>query len=125
MMGLLKTHRSKAVETLAGELDGAAALSADVLGAALRRHRLTLDDVAGWVRFDGANYVRNLIAKTQRWELRLLCWRPGQGTSLHGHGPAACAFTVLRGTASECVLGARDRSWTPGAVVEESTPLVH
>jgi uncharacterized NAD(P)/FAD-binding protein YdhS/quercetin dioxygenase-like cupin family protein len=77
------------------------------------------------VRFGVDNYSRNLIAKTPSWELRLLCWRPGQGTSLHGHSRAACAFTVLRGTATECVLGARDRTWTPGAIVTESTPLVH
>lgn len=52
--------------------------------------------VAPFIRFDASNYVRSLVAKSERWELRLLCWRPGQGTSIHGHGGSACAFRILR-----------------------------
>lgn len=99
-------------------------LSVAALGRALGG-RLTLDDVAPWIRFDTANYRRNLIARREGWELRLLCWQPGQSTTLHGHGPASCAFRILRGNAGETVLGGRDRVWAPGATVEESTPLVH
>ena len=89
------------------------------------RGQLTIDDVAPWIRFDGGSYVRNLITRTERWELRLLCWRPGQTTSLHGHGNSACAFRILRGSASETILGSRDRMWAPGDVVGEAPELVH
>ena len=70
---------------------------------------ITFDDVRGFVRFDDDSYVRALIFRNDRLELRLHCWRPGQSTSLHGHGASACAFKILRGTATETVLGDRDR----------------
>ncbi len=107
----------------AGGPDGGPHTSAS-LAAALRQP-IALDDVAPWIRFDPANYVRNLVARGDRWELRLLCWRPGQMTSLHGHGDAACAFRVLRGSATEVTLGTRDRQWAPGDVVVETGTLVH
>jgi uncharacterized NAD(P)/FAD-binding protein YdhS len=107
--------------------DAAAPHSSEALAAALHAP-IGLDDVAPWIRFDTANYVRTLVARGagNGWELRLACWRPGQSTSLHGHGTAACAFRVLRGSATETRLGARDRKWAPGDVVAELGPaLVH
>jgi uncharacterized NAD(P)/FAD-binding protein YdhS len=121
---------SPALAEIARALDAATAPhTSDSLAAALRAP-VGLDDVAPWIRFDTANYVRTLIARGEAaavpWELRLLCWRPGQSTSLHGHGAAACAFRVLRGSATETRLGARDRRWAPGDVVAELGPtLVH
>ncbi len=101
------------------------ALAPASLARALRRP-LDIDDVADFIRFDAENYVRNLIVRTDRWELRLLCWKPGQSTTVHSHGGSACAFRVVRGSAVERVLGDRDRVWTPGAVIEESSPdLIH
>jgi uncharacterized NAD(P)/FAD-binding protein YdhS/quercetin dioxygenase-like cupin family protein len=95
------------------------------LAAALRRP-IGIDDVAQWIHFDAQNYVRSLVARGDRWELRLLCWRPGQTSSLHGHTGAACAFRVLRGSAVEIVLGCRDRVLPPGSVVEEpASGVVH
>lgn len=103
-------------------------LAPSTLAAALRGP-IDIDDVAPFIHFGAENYVRNLVAKSDQWELRLLCWRPGQMTSLHGHGASACAFRIVRGTAVETVLGERDRTWTPGAVIEElprgTIPLVH
>ena len=86
---------------------------------------ITFDDVRGFVRFDDDSYVRALIYRNDRLELRLHCWRPGQSTSLHGHGASACAFKILRGTATETVLGDRDRVWAPGSIVEENAPRLH
>jgi uncharacterized NAD(P)/FAD-binding protein YdhS len=113
------------LQDLARDLDGAPDLGSPALASALHRP-IGIDDVAPWIRFDPANYVRSLVTGTDRWELRLLCWRPGQTTSMHSHRGAACAFRVLRGSASETILGSRDRVLPPGAVVEEGgTQLVH
>jgi uncharacterized NAD(P)/FAD-binding protein YdhS len=58
--------------------------------------------------------------------MRLLCWRPGQTSSVHGHGGAGCAFRILRGSAVESILGQRDRVWAPGDVIQEGgVELVH
>jgi uncharacterized NAD(P)/FAD-binding protein YdhS/quercetin dioxygenase-like cupin family protein len=86
---------------------------------------VTFDDVRRFVSFGDESYVRAPIYRDPRLELRLLCWRPGQSSSLHAHGAAACAFKILRGTATETVLGDRDRVWAPGSIVEESAPRLH
>jgi uncharacterized NAD(P)/FAD-binding protein YdhS/quercetin dioxygenase-like cupin family protein len=95
------------------------------LAAALAAAPVTFDDVRGFVRFDDESYVRALVYSNDRLELRLHCWRPGQSSSLHGHGASACAFKILRGTATETVLGDRDRVWAPGSVVVENAPRLH
>lgn len=116
---------SPLVQDLARILDRTREHTPRTLGAALDRP-LTIDDVAPWVRFDSKNYVRNLVTKSKHWELRLLCWRPGQTSSLHAHGAASCAFRIIRGSATESILGERDRQWAPGDVVEEAKPgLIH
>lgn len=113
------------LRNIVSELNARSEHSAGTLAAALRQP-LAIDDIAQWIRFDPRNYVRSLVTRTDRWELRLLCWRPGQSTSLHGHGPAACAFRVLRGSATETILGSRDRRWAPGDVIAEvGANLVH
>ncbi len=79
----------------------------------------------GFVSFGDEDYVRALIYRNDDLELRLHCWRPGQSSSLHGHGASACAFKILRGTATETVLGDRDRVWAPGSTVVEDQPRLH
>jgi hypothetical protein len=117
-----------ALQIIARALDARAAdaiHTPNTLADALRQP-IGLDDVVPWIRFDPSNYVRNLVCMGNGWELRLLCWRPGQATLLHGHGAAACSFRVLRGLAIETLLGARERRWVPGDVVAEVGPgLVH
>ena len=95
------------------------------MAAALAAAPVTFDDVRGFVSFADESYVRALIFRNERLELRLHCWRPGQSSSLHGHGASACAFKILRGTATETVLGDRDRVWAPGSVVVENAPRLH
>ena len=113
------------LKDIAHDLDSERAHTPASLGKALRR-TITMDDVAQFIRFDPKNYVRSLVARGERWEIRLLCWRPGQMTTLHGHGDSACAFKILRGNAVESILGSRDRVWAPGDVVEEKgASLVH
>lgn len=113
------------MNAVAERLDAAPHLDAEALSHALSVP-LSFDDVLPWIRFDAENYRRNLVARTGRWELRLMCWRPGQSTSMHPHGDAACAFRIIRGSATETRLGDRDRVWTQGEVVREPTgPVVH
>jgi len=116
---------SPAMQQVVRSLESTDGHTPATLAAALNRP-LTIDDVAPFIRFDAKNYVRNLVTRAGGWELRLLCWRPGQTSSLHGHGAAACSFRVIRGSATEAILGERDRVWAPGDVVEEiKDQLVH
>nr|UXE44651.1 hypothetical protein Hi04_10k_c2877_00019 [uncultured bacterium] len=100
------------------------ATDAPSLAAALSGE-LGFDDIRAFVHFGEESYVRALVYRSEHVELRLLCWRPGQSSSLHGHGESACAFRVMRGMATEVVLGERDRVWAPGSIVEERGARIH
>lgn len=45
-----------------------------------------------------------LLERTERYEVWLLSWLPGQGTDLHDHGPASGAFAIAAGTLTERVV---------------------
>jgi predicted metal-dependent enzyme (double-stranded beta helix superfamily) len=67
-------------------------------------------DVARWrrlLRYDPHQRFTTLIERTDRQEIWLLSWLPGQGTDLHDHGSATGAFTVVLGALAERVV--RDR----------------
>ena len=116
---------SPALQDVARDLAARVSHTPSTLADALRRP-IGIDDVAPFIRFDAGSYVRNLVTRGEGWELRLLCFRPQQTTSLHGHTGSACAFRIVRGSAGESILGARDRVWAPGDIVSESAPdLVH
>lgn len=46
-------------------------------------------------------YTRNCIARTDAYELILLCWEPGQETPIHCHGGQECWVYMLQGTLGE------------------------
>jgi len=71
-------------------------------------HLLPTDDAAWLLDPD----LHADLAGAQVW---LLSWLPEQGTPLHDHGTSAGAFTVVRGTLTERVVGAGRNS------VQEST----
>lgn len=117
--------KRNALGDLVAALKSTPAHTSESLAAALSAP-ISLDDVAEWMRFDEQNYRRNLVARFPTFELRLLCFLPGQRTSLHGHDGSACAFRILRGTSTEIRLRQPDRQWTPGTVVcEGGVELVH
>ena len=60
--------------------------------------RVDLECFMSW-RADG--YTRNCLAKTDAYELILLCWEPGAKTSIHDHGGEDCWVYQLEGTISE------------------------
>src|SRR5260221_12811297 len=63
--------------------------------------RLTCDDVAEHVRFDTAQYQRNLVRARRWYHLWVLCWTNGQRSPIHDHRGSNCAVQVLRGVATQ------------------------
>lgn len=61
--------------------------------------RLRLSDalVAGSVVFARDTYARNLVCRTPSFELLVLCWRPGQESTIHDHAGALNAIRVFSG----------------------------
>ncbi|HMK91984.1 MAG TPA: cysteine dioxygenase family protein [Thermoleophilia bacterium] len=72
--------------------------------------RLELDDalVGAHVRFDDAHYARNLLCRTPQFELLVLCWRPGQASTVHDHAGSLNVTRVYRGTLVQRKFSRRD-----------------
>lgn len=62
---------------------------------------VTLDDLQAFVRFDGANYQRNLVTLGRWYEILVICWRSGQRSPIHNHARSTCGLKVLQGVCSE------------------------
>ena len=60
---------------------------------------LDLDDaiVRAHVRFCDGHYARNLICRTPRFELLVLCWKPGQASTIHDHAGSLNVTSVYEG----------------------------
>jgi predicted metal-dependent enzyme (double-stranded beta helix superfamily) len=62
--------------------------------------RLDLDEalVASHVRFHDDHYARNLVCRTPQFELLVLCWKPGQASTIHDHAGALNVTRVYAGS---------------------------
>lgn len=67
----------------------------------LSRLDITRADLGGACRFSDDHYRRNIIKRTDEYELVALCWKPGQRTPIHDHVGSTCGLLVVEGDATE------------------------
>ena len=58
--------------------------------AFLRGNPVDPDTLAPYLFWDGQHYTRNLIDKTELYELLAICWEPGMKSSIHNHKDQNC-----------------------------------
>jgi cysteine dioxygenase len=58
--------------------------------------------------FDATYYARNLVHRTELFELIVLCWSPGQRSPIHDHTGQRCWMGVLDGVVRETLYGIDD-----------------
>lgn len=63
----------------------------------LQDSELPLELLEPYIFFSDTRYTRNLIHKTDSFEILLLCWRPGQYSAIHGHEDQKCWMRVEKG----------------------------
>jgi predicted metal-dependent enzyme (double-stranded beta helix superfamily) len=83
--------------------------------------RLQLSDqlVENRVVFVEETYSRNLVCRTPFFELLVLCWRPGQESTIHDHAGALNAIRVFSGElTSRIFVRAADASPGKGPVTQ-------
>jgi len=61
------------------------------------RLRLSDELIESRVRFLEDEYARNLVLRTAQFELLVLCWRPGQRSTIHDHAGSLNAIRVRSG----------------------------
>jgi cysteine dioxygenase len=85
------------------------------------RLSLSGDLVGSRIAFAGDSYARNLVCRTPFFELLVLCWRPGQESTIHDHGGALNAIRVHSGElTSRTFLQTRGATSSAGPVVQDA-----
>lgn len=102
----------------------ASSLDGPALAAALS-NSLNIPAILAHATLYADRYARVPLHVCSEFEIRLLCWRPGQSSTLHGHGPANGAMRVLSGTAHEIRLGQEDRQLVEGRIAIIEPDQVH
>ncbi len=64
---------------------------------------VTPQDMVEACKFDSRRYARNLLAKSDWYQLLVICWRSGQSSPIHDHIGTACGVRVIAGSATETV----------------------
>ena len=55
------------------------------------------DLIRDHIYFSAGSYTRNLVCRTPRFDMLVLCWRPGHVTTIHDHCGSLNATRVLHG----------------------------
>ena len=77
------------------------------------------------IAFAKEGYARNLVCRTPFFELLVLCWRPGQESTIHDHAGALNAIRVYAGElTSRTFSRAGGASSGPGPVTQDGEERV-
>lgn len=62
------------------------------------------------ISFDAKTYQRKLVCRTPRFDMLILCWRPGQASTIHDHQESLNVTRVYRGQlTSRCFAAVAER----------------
>ncbi|HMP57975.1 MAG TPA: cysteine dioxygenase family protein [Gemmatales bacterium] len=89
----------------------------DRLQHLLEAQPITRDDLAEFCQFGTTTYCRNIVARSDWYEMLCICWRAGHKSYIHDHHGSSCAFKVIAGTATEIIC-------TPTGRTRADQPLV-
>ena len=79
-------------------------------------------------------YQRNVIKRSEFYELVAICWIPGQQTPIHDHVGSDCAFRIVDGISTETIYETNEeglaypinvRHYRPGKVCAAEEPDIH
>jgi len=95
---------------------------------------INIDVLRDCIGYADDGYQRNVIKKTEFYELVAICWTPGQNTPIHDHVGSDCAFLIADGVSTETIYQLNDeglaypvevRTYQPGEVCAAEEPDIH
>ena len=105
------------------------------LGVRLESMPLNLEALKDHIVYTEDNdYQRNIIKKTEHYEMVAITWRSGQATPIHDHVGSDCAFLIVEGTSTETIYETDDngravpsaiRDYAPGEICAAEEPDIH
>ena len=84
------------IEQFVAGLDGMAQSEFTLEGVAayLAATRVDPDTLSAYLRYEPTHYTRNLVHKSERFELIAICWEVGQASRIHNHQGQNCWMSV-------------------------------
>lgn len=67
----------------------------------MKRIKIGANEMKHYVTWSQQGYTRNCLARTEKYELILLCWDIGAKAPIHGHGGEDCWVYQIQGTVEE------------------------
>ena len=104
------------------------------LDVQLKNMEVNLDALRECIGYTDNGYQRNVIKRTEFYELVAICWTPGQDTPIHDHVGSDCAFLIADGVSTETIYKLNDeglaypvevRTYQPGEVCAAEEPDIH
>jgi predicted metal-dependent enzyme (double-stranded beta helix superfamily) len=89
-------------------------LTPDFFEDQLRRLDLADDFIEKHILFSDDHYVRNLILRTNRFEMLAMCWKDGQISGVHDHDQSFGVVLVYKGTLTAITYDRVDDRRRPG-----------
>ena len=95
---------------------------------------VNLAALKGCIGYADDGYQRNVIKKSEHYELVAICWTPGQDTPIHDHVGSDCAFLIVDGVSTETIYETDNqglarpintRHYQPGEVCAAEEPDIH
>ena len=95
---------------------------------------VNLAALKGCIGYADDGYQRNVIKKSEHYELVAICWTPGQATPIHDHVGSDCAFLIVDGVSTETIYETDNqglarpintRHYQPGEVCAAEEPDIH
>lgn len=73
-------------------------VNVDYVRALMAGYRSNPADWREFAKFDPHRYTRNLVSEGNgKYNMMLLCWNEGQGSSIHDHANSHCFMKVIQG----------------------------
>jgi cysteine dioxygenase len=85
------------IELLKGDSSVSPARMQDIL----ERLVIPTEEIQDYTLFSDKRYARNLVHKTGRFEIMVLCWHAGQRSSIHDHAGSLGGLKILHGELTE------------------------
>jgi len=96
-------------------------VNVEYVKALLSAYRSNPKDWKKYAKFDPHRYTRNLVDEGNgKFNLMLLCWNEGQGSSIHDHADAHCFVKVLAGSLTETMFAWPSTESEEEAVLRET-----
>lgn len=82
-------------------LQGDSSVSPARMQDILERLVISAAEIQRYSLFSDKRYARNLVHKTNRFEIMVMCWHAGQRSSIHDHAGSLGGLKILQGELTE------------------------